>query len=478
MNKQTRILLVDDDEAILDVYSQLLELEGYEVWQASSGLQGLQMTRERHPHLVLLDVMLPDMSGLEVCRQIKTDSTLPDVFVALFSGEATSGAHKIHGAETGADDYIVKPVGREELLARIRTLIRLRDTTVALRASEQHYRTLVEILPDAVCLMDPEGRLDAINPQGLAMLGYQGQEEVLGRTLYNFAPADEHDRIRADLATVLHSGLIRGLEYTLLRNDGRRVPVELSATILKEEKGQTLELVAVMRDISRRKRAEEQIRVLADAVQSAQELISITDQENRLTFANQAFLQAYGYEEKEVLGKTPDMLRANANPLELTKQLYLQTMQGGWRGELMDRRRNGMEFPVSLATSPIRNSKGQTIGFVWLGRDITERRRVEKQHTAFAQLGYRLSGATTAPEAAKIILDIASDLFGWDAGYVQAYSVADDRMLSLLAVDTIQGRKAPITSDPAEPPSALKREVMKEGGRLVNGDGVPSQSSE
>src|ERR1035437_7802607 len=124
MNKTTSILVVDDVPVILQAYSEVLRAEGYEVWETSTGQQGLQAARERHPDLVLLDVMLPDLSGMEVCRQINADAALTDVFVVLVSGTATSVTHKVDGLETGADDYLVKPLDVAEFRARVRTILR------------------------------------------------------------------------------------------------------------------------------------------------------------------------------------------------------------------------------------------------------------------------------------------------------------------------------------------------------------------
>ena len=154
MNKTTSILIVDDEPAILDVYSAILRIEGYEVWQAATGQTGLQTVRERRPDLVLLDVMLPDCNGMDVCRQIKSDAALADVFVVLASGTAISAASKVDGLGLGADDYLSKPLEMSEFLARVRTMVRLRNTTAALRASEQRHRRLVEILPEAVGLIE------------------------------------------------------------------------------------------------------------------------------------------------------------------------------------------------------------------------------------------------------------------------------------------------------------------------------------
>src|SRR5450756_391895 len=105
MDETTSILVVDDDPAILQIYSELLRGEGYEVWEASTGHQGLQAAHERRPDLVLLDVMLPDLSGMEVCRQIKEEAALADVFVVLVSGAALRVTQKVSGLDTGADDY-------------------------------------------------------------------------------------------------------------------------------------------------------------------------------------------------------------------------------------------------------------------------------------------------------------------------------------------------------------------------------------
>src|SRR5476649_2037065 len=140
MKKVSSILVVDDSDEIRSLFSICLRREGYEVLEAATGQQGLKLAHTRFPDLVLLDVRLPDISGVEVCRQIKADPALKDVFVALCSGEATSDDHKVSGLQTGADEYLVKPFGLQELLARVQTLLSLRNTAAALRAREEHHR--------------------------------------------------------------------------------------------------------------------------------------------------------------------------------------------------------------------------------------------------------------------------------------------------------------------------------------------------
>jgi len=271
MKTKTRILMVDDNPALLEVISKLLRSEGYEVATAPTGLEGLWLTRRWLPDLVLLDVQLPDLDGFEVCRQIKADPALLDVFVIMLSGQATSASEKAGGLDTGADEYLTKPIAAEELFARIRTAARLRHTTAALRASEQHYRRLVEILPDAVGLLDAQGRLTAANPQALSMLGYAEAGLLLGKSAFELAPPEEQERFRADLALALRTGVLQNVQYTLLRKDGRRFPVEISVAVPSEGRGQPSGLVVVVRDITERKRTEEELRRLPRRIIEAQE---------------------------------------------------------------------------------------------------------------------------------------------------------------------------------------------------------------
>ena len=114
------ILLVEDDAGIRAALSLALEDEGYDMLQAPNGRTGLAMVASEHPDLVLLDLRLPDISGFEVCREIRTRSNLPIIMVT-----AQTDTHDlVAGLEAGADDYVTKPVNSKELAARIRAALR------------------------------------------------------------------------------------------------------------------------------------------------------------------------------------------------------------------------------------------------------------------------------------------------------------------------------------------------------------------
>jgi PAS domain S-box-containing protein len=263
--------MVDDNLPFLELYSQILRDAGYEVLTASNGRQALRIVRDHRPGLVVLDVVLPDISGIEVCRKIKGDASLCDVFVILISGHAISAEQTVNGLAIGADEYLAKPVAPSEFLARIRTMVRLMETTAAFRASEQHYRQLVEILPDAVGVIDQQFRLTGLNEQALAMSGYAEPGELLGQNFFDFIQSKDRARFRANLTTALKTGAVGSAEYDFLRRDGRCIPVEMSAALSTGPNGESLGLVVVARDVTGRKRVEEELRRLPQRITEAQE---------------------------------------------------------------------------------------------------------------------------------------------------------------------------------------------------------------
>ena len=119
-----RILIIEDDEAILKVLRRVLTYEGYQVDTALDGQSGLNMVRDVLPDLIVLDWMLPGMDGLEVCRRLRAAGSLP---IFMLTAKDTI-QDRVQGLDAGADDYLVKPFELDELLARIRALLRRTQT--------------------------------------------------------------------------------------------------------------------------------------------------------------------------------------------------------------------------------------------------------------------------------------------------------------------------------------------------------------
>jgi signal transduction histidine kinase/DNA-binding response OmpR family regulator len=143
MPSESTILVVDDNPQILSGTARLLGNAGYHTLEARTGQEALDAARKHLPDLILLDNHLPDVNGLEVCRQLKADKATAGIFISIVSGSLTDAADKTEGLETGADEYLVRPIGNRELLARVRSMLRLRTAEKELARHRDRLEALV-----------------------------------------------------------------------------------------------------------------------------------------------------------------------------------------------------------------------------------------------------------------------------------------------------------------------------------------------
>lgn len=122
-NTQFKILLVDDEPDILEFVSFNLKKEGYQVFTSSNGKKAIEMAREIHPHLIMLDVMMPDLDGIETCREIRASEGLKNVVITFLTARGEDYS-QIAGFDAGADDYITKPIKPRVLISRVNALLR------------------------------------------------------------------------------------------------------------------------------------------------------------------------------------------------------------------------------------------------------------------------------------------------------------------------------------------------------------------
>jgi DNA-binding response OmpR family regulator len=150
MSRNAKILVTDDDTDMLLLCTTLLKEEGYQVFEAATGQECLETVRACQPDIVLLDVMLPDMTGVDVCTRIKADQTLQRTFVILVSGIRVSSEYQADGLNCGADGYIVKPITNREFLARVHSIVRIKQVEDSLWEREREQAKLVLRLQEAL----------------------------------------------------------------------------------------------------------------------------------------------------------------------------------------------------------------------------------------------------------------------------------------------------------------------------------------
>ena len=154
MNEDIMVLVVDDDPDILFATARIVKKAGYTVIKASSATECQEVIRENLPDLILLDVVLPDMEGIDLCKKIKNDPDYNGIYIILLSGKRTSSDEQSEGLDTGADGYIARPVSNRELTARVNAMVRIlsaereRDRLIIeLQEAQSKIKTLSGMLP-------------------------------------------------------------------------------------------------------------------------------------------------------------------------------------------------------------------------------------------------------------------------------------------------------------------------------------------
>jgi PAS domain S-box-containing protein len=238
--------------------AEVLRRAGYEVLEASTVKESIDAARTDHPDLALLDVMLPDGSGVEVCRQIKEDPGLQDILVLLTSGVRISSESQADGLLGGADGYIIKPISNKELVARIQSIARIKRAEDALRASETRYRRLFETAKDGILILNAEtGEISDANPALADMLEY-AHEEFAGKKLWEIGLFKDAEASKAAFIELQAKGNVRYDELPLKTRKGREVDIELVGSVYQADHAEIIQ--CNIRDITDRKLAEKQLR--------------------------------------------------------------------------------------------------------------------------------------------------------------------------------------------------------------------------
>jgi len=183
MNKR-KILVVDDERKIVELVRLYLEKDGYRVLVATDGLDGLELARQKRPDLILLDLMLPGMDGLDVCRILQAESDVPIIMLTA----RTTDEDKLIGLELGADDYVTKPFNPREVVARVRAVLRRVGKEAARGPTEMRFAGLV--IDRRRCEVRVRGEVANLTPTEFRLL-----EVLAGEPGRAFARLELLDRV-------------------------------------------------------------------------------------------------------------------------------------------------------------------------------------------------------------------------------------------------------------------------------------------
>jgi two-component system, cell cycle response regulator len=359
------ILIVDDLVPNRHLLATILELEGFTIHTASSGDQAVVMAPQVMPDLILMDVNMPGMSGIEACKQLKADGRTSDIPV-IFISSANLTEDKLHGFEAGGVDYITRPFKVPEVLARVKAQLTIRHlqqqlqsanqtlevrlaelalSQAALQESEMRYRLLVDYSPLAI-LVYQEGKIVFANPAALALLGYNLPQDLMGKPMQDLVHPDFRGQAEEQIMPMgEHETPVPTRVEKYIRQDGALIDVEIMTIPYIYQRQKMVQVV--IRDITERKRNEEIARYL-----STHDVLTNLYNRNYYETEIVRLQDSRSYPISVVVADVDDLKMTNDtnghSAGDILLQRVAQVMQQAFRAEDMVARIGGDEFAVIL----------------------------------------------------------------------------------------------------------------------------------
>ncbi|MDP4027834.1 MAG: ATP-binding protein [Gallionella sp.] len=354
MKQKTKILVVDDDPNLRKTLADILRIKGYEIAVAANGAEAIAAAEHETFSLALIDLMLPDMHGLEVMRRIKAISPLTEAII--LTGNASMDT-AIEATRKGAFSYILKPYLMDDLLLNIRHGIeRYQD-----REEILHLASYPRLDPNPMLELSPAGEVTYLNPSA--------------------------EKCFPDLVEKgLKHPLLKGLEIPVTSAAGTEQQETVRETALGDityeqyiyyvEESNFIRIHVL--DISERKRAEVERRRLSEAVEQSLEAIVLTDTERLIIYVNPAFTRLFGYSAQEVIGQPVDLLTVEDDSSPTPRQVTeVALAQGAYSGETRRRCKDGRAALVLLNVAIVRDEHNEISGYVGTMTDLTELKHAE-----------------------------------------------------------------------------------------------------
>ena len=179
--RNAAILIVDDAPANLELLRKLMSEQGYQTYVATSGERALAIAQRARPDLILLDVLMPDMDGIETCRRLKQHPLTHGIPV-IFMSARTETEDVVAGFDCGAVDYINKPLRMAEVCARVRAQLHIRSSNETQQEQAERLHTIVNNMAEGLLIIEADGRIQYTNPACDQYLGYR-ENELAGRSI-------------------------------------------------------------------------------------------------------------------------------------------------------------------------------------------------------------------------------------------------------------------------------------------------------
>ena len=388
-------------------------------------------------------------------------------------------------------------------------------TEATLFKEQQLFQNFMETAPDSIYFKDCNGRFIRVNKEKLKRFGVRDASQILGKTDFDFFTQEDARAMQVDELEILRTGEpIIAKEERVSRFDGSTAWVLTTKMPLRNETGEIIGTFGITRDITAHKKAEQSLvygqHLLETIMNHVPDYMYFKDLEGHFVRVNTAFANQFGNcEPHEMIGKTDfDFLTPEAAQASFDdEQKVIKTGEPVLGKEEHEIWLDGHEWWVLTSKMPFRDESGKVIGTFGVTRDITQRKRAEEalkqvqqdlenrvqertselmrtnerlleeigdrieaelRTAMFSNLGYWLSSATQAEEAAKTILDVADQLLGWDSAYLHLFTGEPKRVIPIITYDLIAGKREILRGDRGgELISDRDRKIIDHGAELV-----------
>ncbi len=294
----------------------------------------------------------------------------------------------------------------QTIIGSLRNITERKRAEEVVRDSEERFRMVFENVFDGISIYsensDPsKRRLVECNSRYAAMAG-RSRDELMKLGSTQGLQITLEDTANSRRLESLNIGTAYQGSFSWIRPDGKDNIIEYVGMPITW-RGESYS-IGIDRDVTDRRKAEREVRLMAQTLASVRDCITITDLEDRFLFVNDAFRSTYGYTSEELLGKNISILRSPRSPGAIGDQIIHDTSGGGWHGEILNRRKDGSDFPVELWTSVVKDEAGTPVALVGVARNITDRKAAE-EHLRQSEEQFRLIAENVADMIAVLDLD-------------------------------------------------------------------------
>ncbi len=279
------------------------------------------------------------------------------------------------------------------------------DITDRKRADEALARlaSIVESSDDAIIGKSLDGVVLSWNKGAERLYGYRASE-MLGRPISVLTPPGRSDELDGILDRIRRGERVEHFETLRIGKDGRAIDVSLTVSPITDPAGRICGVSAIARDITGRKKAEEQLRRLSMAVEQSPVSVVITDITGRIEYVNPKFTEVTGYSSEEAIGQNPRILKSGDKPPSEYKKLWETITAGGeWRGEFHNKKKNGELYWESASISPIKDDKGNITHFIAVKEDITSLKEAREELAKLSLVASKTDNAVIITDAEGVI---------------------------------------------------------------------------